>query len=131
MEQKEDVGTKDVEPSTPRDWSRWLTERARATEQVPGSVGRPVWLSVDQARRLALVLEGLVATVVQLEGECHRLQEEMPWAYRSRGETVVSRCELCVHRAVSVASDPCRPCLASGMATEYRPDPALEGGRHE
>lgn len=75
MEQKEDVGTKDVEPSTPRDWSRWLTERARATEQVPGSVGRPVWLSVDQARRLALVLEGLVATVAQLEAECHRLQE--------------------------------------------------------
>lgn len=144
MEQKEDVGTKDVEPSTPRDWSRWLTERARATEQVPGSVGRPVWLSVDQARRLALVLEGLTATVAQLEAECHRLQEQRPSpSWRVTGSVtpplkgVVSRrsgaprCEVCVHRAVSVASNPCRTCLASGMATEYRPDPALEGGRHE
>lgn len=75
MSQEVDIGMKYVEPSTPRDWSRWLTERARATEQVPGSVGRPVWLSVDQARRLALVLEGLTATVAQLESECHRLQE--------------------------------------------------------
>lgn len=123
------------EPSTPRDWSRWLTESAR-----DGST----WLSVDQARRLALVLEGLVATVEQLEGECHRLQELRPSpSWRVTGavtpplETVVMRrsgaprCEVCGHRAVSVASDPCRTCLASGMASEYRPDPALEGGRHE
>lgn len=122
MEQ-DDVGTKDVEPSTPRDWSRWLAERARATEQVPGSVGRPVWLSVDQARRLAMVLEGLTATVAQLEGECLRLHELRPCTPRQR-------CETCLHRNAWL-SDPCRPCLASGMATEYRPDPALEGGRHE
>lgn len=85
-------------PTTPRDWSRWLTERARATEQVPGSVGRPVWLSVDQARRLALVLEGLAATVAQLESECHRLHELRPspsWGVTGSvtppPETVVSR----------------------------------------
>lgn len=131
MSQEEVAGTKDVEPSTPRDWTRWLTERARATEQVPGSVGRPVWLSVDQARRLALVLEGLTATVAQLESECHRLQEQRPSpSWRVTG-AVTPRCEVCVHRAVSVASDPCRTCLDSGLATEYRPDPALEGGRHE
>lgn len=108
MEQ-DDVGTKDVEPSTPRDWSRWLAERARATEQVPGSVGRPVWLSVDQARRLAMVLEGLTATVAQLEGECLRLHELRPSPSWSVTGSVTPPLETVVSR--SSAYD--------AMATEY------------
>lgn len=131
MEQKEDVGTKDVEPSTPRDWSRWLTESAR-----DGST----WLSVDQARRLALVLEGLVATVEQLEAECHRLQELRPspsWLSDAKVQKDAS-CSDCVHGMAPLRAIPCRGCHYdpakpgySRVATEYRPDPALEGGRHE
>lgn len=128
------------EPSTPRDWARWLAERARATEQVPGSVVRPVWLSVDQARRLALVLEGLVATVAQLEGECHRLQEQRPspsWLSDAKVQKDAS-CSDCVHGTAPLRAMPCRGCHYdpakpgySRVATEFRPDSALEGGRHE
>lgn len=53
--------------STPRDWVQELTRRAR---------GERVELAPEEARRLALVLCGLAATVEQLESYVQRLGDQ-------------------------------------------------------
>lgn len=62
MEQKEDVGTKDVEPLTPFDWKERLLELAAGLDETktPAGCRAVVGLDAPTLTALAEVIEGLM-----------------------------------------------------------------------